>query len=392
MLNIFLFKSICHISMYFVFLGLVSDMAYLQSAHFGTAAVLLIILLISFFFREKPLPWRLAPLPLIAVMTPFANFSDVIYIFLPFLVYAVYIAASESYTIHEGSFKNVAFIGILYLIVTGYLSARSSSAGAEFILVALVSGVLLARDVRHDIETVEEPAYMAVNLGIIGAAVGFALFVGTGFMRRMLTALLQAAGQLYLNLMGPSSDYPPILFFEYIFILMGGQGSGGAVRPALFENLPIHRFSPPAWLTVYVVISFSLFAIVAAALIFLGLRALKRLFAASGKQNEGQVYMREKLVVHTLAKKPPSVKLSGYSGAVRRYYQRFIKLLEKSGVRLFPNYTSQDMEGFALKKLGDDGQDLRDIYLRARYSDDTITRKDSHQARDAYRRMKDTFY
>ena len=123
-------------------------------------------------------------------------------------------------------------------------------------------------------------------------------------------------------------------------------------------------------------------------IIFAGIKAASKLFLAHGQQSDNHNLIRELIAKPMQRQKRAADKLHGYGGAVRRYYRRFIKLIVQNGAKPMPHHTSQDLEGIAASLLGDNGRDLRNVYIRARYSANEITKEDTIKAKDALRRLK----
>jgi len=387
MFHIFLLKTLCQLSLYFVFVRLLPDMMGLRTGNVLTFALYTFIFCLSFLLRSKGLVLRLAPILLAGILIPFVTLGDVIFVLVPITAFTIYIAASKRYTLNNDAFRGIVGFGVSLMVVLGIILAFSGGHGAEFLLIALICGIMLSRDLRHDVNTIKEPLYKLMSGGVIVVIVAAALFSGSGIVRRFVFFLVRLVGRGYLALLGMlpgeiSEDTVNRLRAPFLgaeveedYELSDWQlDNDMSMRIGTFDFIAILQWT----IAVLVVIG----------VICVGIWTTRKIFKAYGKMDEGDTLVRESIGETISKTNIPSEKLSGYSGVVRRYYKRFIKLIKKNEGRLFPYYTSQDLEGISADVLKDNGHDLRSVYIRARYSNETITKDDIRSAKDAYKRLK----
>jgi len=385
MINIFLLKTLCQLSLYFVFVQLIADLMLMRLNHVGTIAICVFVMWISFCLRRRFRLWRAVPLLLLALLIPFGTIADLIIIVVPIFLFALSIAFKRAYLIDDDSLRSITRIYVIFAVIMGLITVFSGGIGAGYLLFSVVCAIALSRDVRHELVTLEDPVYRAVSLSIIMSMIVGAFLVASDIGRRVIDGFLYGLLSLYLALVGrigiaPMPDVHVETVEEY-YEELGGLLDGLLVRveegSAVIDVLS-------AISIVHVVTVLGIVAIVIA----FGIWVLRKLFVAFGTKNEGMALERENISVALQDKKMPRDKLKGYRGGVRRYYRRFIKLISKKGGKITPSHTSKDMIGFSTKLLGDGGDDLRNVYIRARYSEDNITKSDADTARDALKRLK----
>jgi len=387
--SIFLLKTVAQLSLILVIPGIFRYTFNINLAHFGTVALCVVALWISFLLR-KNLASRLLPLLLLGILIPFAGVADLLFVIVPVTIFAIYIAIFDLYTIDNDAFRNVTTIAVIYIFITGYISMIMLGARLEFTAAALVCGILLSRNLRHDVATLEEPGYMVLNLSIIGLLLGTVVLVGTGILRRLIQMVLNGIAWLYFSLMG----WPEAFDFGLIEMLECQYGwneyEATTMEMEIGYREALAEATPP-WLMLTGVAQAGFLLIMLLIVVLFGIWVARKLFMAHGKTKGSQNLQRENITITKDPKKRAIPdKPSSNSTVIRRYYQRFIKLINKQGARIQPRHTSQDMTSISQDFLGDRGNDLREVYIRARYSFDEITREDTYQARDAYRRLKDT--
>ena len=388
MLNIFLLKTLCQLSLYFVTVRLMADIMELRLAHAGTVALCTFALWISFCLRNKSWYWRVMPLLLLGGLVPFASTADWLFIIVPMLLYALYIAIKRRYTIDNDTFRSIARIGVGYMAVMSVVSAFSDGSGAGFLLFATVCGIALSRDLRHDASTLEDPVYRKMSLAIFVTIIGGVLFVNSGVMRRITASIIHGIWWLYYAFFSLFRGELPLLDESIYFDIDLPYGPDGEDADYITTpHFDVTDSDPTAFVALRTIFLIAMSVIGISIFIYVCIKAAK-IFLAYGKQSDGHALQREQIGDSTRKQKSAPQKLTGYSGTVRRYYRRFIKLITKNGAHLSPCHTSQDLTDISVNTLGDGGQDLRNVYIRARYSAGEITKEDTIKAKDALRRLK----
>ena len=384
MFNIFLLKTLCQLSLFFFFVQLLADMMQLRLNHFGTIVVYFAALWVSFCLRNRHLILRLAPLALIGILVPAATPGDWLFVLVPFTAFSAYIIMTKRYTIDHDGFRDVARLGACFLAIMGLLSAFSAGTGAEYILIALVCGIILSRDLRHDISTINDPTYKAISLGLVLIILGGASLANLGAMRRFVVSVLRGVQWLYLSLI---NRLPETIDMDFLLNPPDFAGPGYEEEIYLGDDFT-EDLAPPGWLLAFGATQAFVAMIIICCIIGMGVWIARKLFSAHGDQSDAGDIIRERLPNVVSRGQRGFEKQQGYSGVVRRYYKRFMRLIIKSGANLQPRHTSYDIRSISHDFLGDDGNDLREVYIRARYSTETITQQDTRTARDALRRIK----
>jgi len=354
-----------------------------------TIAIFTFVLWVSYCLRTQSRPLRAAPLILLVAMIPFGYVADFIVILVPISIFALSIVFRRAYLIDNGSLRDITRIYVIFVItMAALIISITGGLGVGYLLFSVVCAIALSRDVRHDISTLEDPVYRAFSFTTILSMVGVAFLVASDIGRRVIDGFIGLLVRGYLAIVGLIGR-GPMPNMDWLWPLENEEAYDeaeslleGAIEAYEQTSTVFDVFA--AFSTITIVIAIGVVAILIAVCIWIS----RKIFMAFGKENEGVVLEREMISAIEPNKKRPGDRLKGYSGAVRRYYKRFVKLIAKRGGKLQPHHTSYDMAGFSDHILGDDGNDLRNVYIRARYSQDEISKQDIITARDALKRLK----
>ena len=388
MFNIFLRKTLCQLGILFAAAQLFASLFDSTLNFYAAAVVYIAALVISFCLRARAWYVRVLPLLLVGVLLPFASTVDWVFAIVPITAYAGYVMVSGGYTIDNDTFREAAPVGIFAVIVLAFFTLLTGGAGMMFLFICVVCGILLSQDLRHDIDTNSEPVYLAMSYGVMLPVVGFTLVMGTTAVRGFITGAAVRIWQ-WLILQVPeeiAADWIPDLpEVQQEYMPPRPRGALMEAFVSFFEDLVYLQAGAGVIATLA-----ALFAIVfwIALTVFIARKIMK----AKGKAKDERDYRHEDAggTTHAYKYKTPRRLFTGHNGTVRRYYRRFMKLLLKREATLPPGYTSGDIENVSARVLGDGGRDLRDVYIRARYSEDTLTRKDAAAAKDSYARLSKT--
>ena len=293
---------------------------------------------------------------------------------LPAAVYAVYLAVSYK-KISNANYKPIF---MLYLMAFGALSASAFLISAVYYVTILpvamlffASATTLMRLSRYDLDVqVKMPARLISSIPVCGLFLAAGLLASPQF-RGFL-------GRVYITLI-----VPVLLLFARVFVTVFYVFFEWLRR--VFENaeLPTPDNSPPqeAMLgegfeyiaqresNILAIISFIAIPI-ALLLIFLLLRKLLR----AALETVADRYADQEYIPLDEVKKQ---RIPKTKNKIRRYYQRFLTRCWKKGVDRKNYFTSKTYQTLATKKFGagsklnnelsNELQQLRDIYLPARY-------------------------
>lgn len=367
-------------------MSFISDIFDLRLVHFGTLAFVAFVLWLSFLIRNKWLGIRLIPLLLLGILVPIASIEDIVFVFVPIMIFTMYIIISDSYTVNQDEYTNMRGVAVTYIALTGFVSLLIQGTGAGYLGAALVCGIMLARDLRHDIATLKQPGYVTLNLSILGILLGAAFFAGTGMMRQLMTLIFNGIRWLYFTILGRVEEID-IEWFELPDYEVYMEAGVGEVEAVIDPYAEVVEVTLPGWLAAIGITVSSALVTVLIIVVALGIWVARKIFIAFGKQGGDQDLHRE-YIGYTTKKKEKSDKLSGNNGLIRRYYKRFMKYISRNTVNIKPSHTTHDLQTITQNILGENTQDLREVYIRARYSNKEITQDDALQARDAYRRFR----
>lgn len=254
-------------------------------------------------------------------------------------------------------------------------------------MVMLVCSVLLLRSLRHEPGVYCQKKYQLLNLALVLAALALAgLLSSKAFLSRVLAlvgAVYQVIAHIFVRLLllvlqglaylfrwiriqGAADREVPEMDLRGAAEIFGVEDSGGG-------SSPVFR---------YVLIAL---AVLAAA--YLLVRLFRFLARRYGEDN-GSVSVRDTRVYLTPEEAPEEKAAPGSAvQKVRRQYQRFLRLCLKRGRELKRSDTSLQVNQRCGDLFGESAEELRQIYLKARY-DHRADKADASRAKELVADMK----
>ena len=390
-------RIICDLTLWYCGAGLVLSLAGAAAVPLVPALSALCCVLSSLLSRKKA-QLRFLPLSLLASAFFFIRgFADFL-LYLPPLIYCAYICVRADFEPdYEGSasyFRTAApalSAALLLVVIFGGAGAAAKVLG--YFVVFLVSGVLMLRLLRHNAQNRREWRLQIIDLALLVLCCGAALFFSSG-------AFLGAAGGL-LSLIYDKLIAPLLLALayalSYVFLLFSGlfsiKGSEGYVLKLNSDNLDLKTIFGPEFtdetvqsrlpaqlLTALGIIAF----LVAAFFVF------RHLARGAGKRSaRGAMGENVRRFAAYAPAVPFLVPARGAAETVRRCYRKFLLAMKSRGFTLSPSDTSESVLA-ASKGTFDPALagELREIYIRARYSPASVTKADAKRAKELSAKLK----
>jgi hypothetical protein len=348
---------------------------------------------------------RLRFLPLILLplcFLPSPNIATVVILLPPCLYLAVNIALKNyrpNFLRTRGQVRVgviIAFIPLVSLVFRGY----EYLAGAfyfHFVFAIIACGACLSRMLQNDEKTVSSPGFIALNLGRL-ASVFAALFVlGSPFVVSALTRIVSAAlAFVYASIIAPVLVFTMSLFARRLLIdepavIPELAGFPDGATGLLEEYEPAHANEPSAfgipepvqWIIAAVFIAFAAF------LVF---KAIKRLLEGRMQKNPDSILFSSLPAnFHEEAKqskKPSFFTPRDPRRAVRHNYRRFLKICAEKGEPPDIGDTTFEVYQKNMGKLPDAPMSgLRELYIKARYSDKRVEKSEVKESGDLLKRF-----
>ena len=259
----------------------------------------------------------------------------------------------------------------------------------------LVLSVMLLRMLRHDAATMAQTRFKVLNLSGIAAvcAAGWLLssgwmlwffrLVGTGvaqyILKPVFMLLLYFASGIMWVVMAIFSGFEFDTDALDLSELAQNMDFGKDIRQ-LVEQDGGEVLTEGVWWD-YFVIALAVVAMIAAAFIIF------RLLSRSGRREETNTFADEREIVEKKPEEQP--ELRGNREKVRSYYRKFLKLCGQKGFEVTEYQDSKEIEMGTIYLFGNPAQsELRDVYVRARYSSAEVSDFDVEVAKDCYKRLK----
>ena len=342
------------------------------------------ILFISFCIRKKTI--RFLPFILFFAFIPFATAFDIAFILIPILALFINIAHKDKYTINSESLYDVRRIGMAVFAVMLFLTVFTNGQGVGYVLFAVISAISLSREVRHNNNTLNNPMYRLISFLTFTVSSGISFFIVSDFFRSILRNILDRIAYIYFSLVGRLEiTYEGEETAEEII----QQELGDGVGSGLYSLIEGEEMVASTATNVIAVIS-AIWVVLAVIIIFIvlitGVWIARKIFFAYGQVDNDKEIEREFIEVVSTRKKIKDIK-RGYSNTIRKYYKRWILFLIKKGLQFDIASTSKDLAEYSFKALKISANDLRKIYIKARYSELDITKQDAQDAKKIYKSL-----
>ena len=399
MIVMFILSVICDIALYCAF---ASPFSHLLPDISAPTVIQLIILLATaigacLLYRIRPL-LRYLPLLLLAfyfyrVRTP----ENTLLLLLP----CIYIALTvflENFSVSTGGLRQKTSICAaiillpLVLIVVNRYGALTESFYFQSLLLYLCSAICIFRLTLHEQETTFDARFIMIN---VAPAIGiFAILTVLG-SPQVLSAVWQAVRFVFTSWILPVFSFLAAAinsFFNKYFYKQPTEIQFQNIEVPENKLDPIRRVEPeytgPTFLLTQQVLTIIL--VVAAILVFSWMIIAK----VRRRRTAGTVAETRTTIMPTV-QKTSSVRQKQFflprdpRLAVRYYYRQFLMICTARG---WPPEKSDTSHDIRIKNAGnfpdEDMTRLRALYIKARYSHDNVTNKESKEAGEAVKHMQ----
>jgi len=313
--------------------------------------------------------------------------------------YVIWLTWKNEFEISHIEFKHsfslyYKILGILLIISVPMSFITDTTNVLIMCLAYFVCGITLLRTLRHQESTQKESGFVLLNF-IPGIAFVVGIFLLSSDLVVSAVAALFYAFRMALY-------YLFIVPFAFFLRLMGPMF--GWLGPRNIDNIPqqpwqagepravdFDELIPPEdptqipFIIFYVVIGAAAIYVIIKLILILRKMMFKWEMLRSD-ENYSDI-TEEALQSRSGHWFPKFNRLS----AIRRYYRRFLKLCRNQGMEIVQSHTSADIEDKAKTYVTNqaDLRQLRDLYLRARYGGEELTKDDEKLARKAYRGIRE---
>lgn len=399
MLTLVLIKIAADLALYYTFAGA-------AAAAFGASGTSMLLALavqvaafgLCYAMRQLHL-WRFLPLALPALycLAPGLGVAGLIAVSIP-LPYECYLVWRGLYVPEWAQQARIFsvfwkwFLALLgFCIIAGGMDL-AQNVMLPFGGITLLCCVLLMRALRHDPQVYCQTAYQAVNLLLLGAVGGCALFLSSSVFLNTCMGTLQLLYSWIIDPLLMVLSYLLMILVKGILWLLslfhlapsGAQSQFEGLTVDLTEGLfePVEQTATPWWLTLAAAAVG--IGLVAAVLIhvFRALAERGLLPEGASKPSEAQIGLaRERSHTGAAAPGTPVAR-------VRAQYRKFLKLAAAHTLEPAAGDTSLDISRRCQGTFDEESvAALRQLYLEARYRE-RASREDAQQAKALYTKIK----
>ena len=343
-------------------------------------------------------------LPLLLALPGFA-FADTAadYVLVAVLLfYLIYVTTKRLYLNDDDDFRDIfrklfmlSLMPCLFSAIAVQIDVLNSIL-LPYIFIMAVCGVALLRILRHNREIIDSPAFKLSNMLTVAGVCGLALLLGSGMV---LGAVGSALGFVYTKLVIPLftvfiyastrflslfSGLFRLIFHREVKFYEDESSKSGNSNDLEFDDVgPTHVPDIVVW------IFFALLIAAAAFLVVKGLKALagknRRFDSKSGFQ-----VSREAIGISPEPRRGLFTRRSERD-AVRHQYRRFLKECLDRGFRITKDLDTEEIARAAEEYFpGAPLDELREIYIVARYTDREVTAEEAKEAAELYTRIRKT--
>lgn len=405
MILCYFLRLLSEMAFYFVCSNCFTAIANVAIDSFVPAILLASVGTLAFWMEEKYSKYRFCVIPLLALVFFFAKgLGTGIMLFLPTLYIALCIK-EKRYFVDAETQANLFRWGISIAFVVYFLFAMVMKVQwvVQFVLLFLFVNMFLMRLLRQNPAYLDDKKFLLTNLAHLSIAMGVTMLFTNrfvvGFMKNVIS-------WTYLNVL------EPLLNFVVKLLYLCG-GSLYILLFKVFDPQIVHKkweyIEHPEhnWLNEEFIAPLeeqmgvnSLF-ITFLQIVFLIAGTLLVLFiikkSRKGKNLQEGSAVREKR--RAVTERRPEEKIAfdliapkEPRAAVRFYYRKFLYLCKKLDYK-FPDYfTSQHIAMRTSRQFGKENmQELRQLYIRARYSGKDITEADVAYIKEKVEQLKERF-
>ena len=372
------------------------------SLHFGgsSGALLGCLLLVTLCFvlsyclRNRG-ALRFLPLALVAgcFFLPGAETATGV-VLLPAWAYAVYLAARRVYEPEWSHQVDIfSLFWKLFLVYFAFelllrVSDEAVTLSVMMGTVMLLCSVLLMRSLRHDPQVYCQAKYQLLNLALVAAALAAAgLLSSRTFLNgcfAVLKTVYLAVAKVLVQLLFWVIEGIAKLFSWLKITKPEGKESIQLDLSSAKDILQLEDSGGGEGSRILSYILIALGALAAIACLVLVFRYLSR---REGERRPGGGPADSRYAVESRENQEGRAAPGSPVQRVRQQYRRFLRLCGRHGRVIQRSYTSREVNDNCADLFAPQAEELRDIYLEARYND-SATKEDAARAKALYAEMK----
>lgn len=354
--------------------------------------------MLCFLLRDKKAPLKYLPLLLSLGAFPFCSSVGEAALTAALCVYCVYIAVKQIYLNDGDDYKNIFQGELICAVFTSIICAISfdfdklNSVQLPYVPVVACCGIALLRILRHSREVIDSLSFRRSNLITLAAVIAAgALLSSETFISGVTHIASLIYNGVFVNLImaviyvvikGASllSGLFSMIFNKQVTFQSEGDDTAAGRPDFYFEDEGLAQVPQP------LVYAAAVFAAVLA--VYLAVKLFKQLAGRNRRfETNGGEISRESI---SLSRRSPfSLRFSSDREKVRQQYRKFLKECLARGMRILPSNDSLEIENGASELFpGAPLSKLRQVYIKARYTEKEITGDDLRHSKELYSAIK----
>jgi|GEM_PF-774341 len=404
MFLVFLIKNMCLMAFYFAY----ATILFVQPVHKSMIVVYFITLAcfsLSYAFRFNEKYSKLIYLPVlgaIAAILYLRTITGAAAVIFPF-IYMIFFIKKDEYYIDYYIFKDLfakLIIAILALILVVFIInwlELLKIASLQYIIIFIISGLYLLRTTRHSKDVITNKMFTIINVTVIIVTCIICIILSSDMA---INAIIYVLKLIYDKICVPALigvAYAIMgiiwIFMKFISLFVNTNNDIMPMEDLLKMEEKAENFvdSFENNETYFLVLHILAYVLIAILCIYLLKKFLSKRNRKLDDEVEGIRQYRSFLEDNSKANKKRKQIFKGSINQIRYWYRKFLVLCHKRNIDIAISDSSQSIHEKSCDVFVNSKQELegiREIYRRARYSEEIISNQDVKKIKSIYKNLE----
>lgn len=401
MFLIFLIKHMCLLAFYFAY----ANLTLIDPSNKLMILVYFIIIAchaLSYTLRFSKKYAKLKYIPLLGIIISMlfvSNIRGAIGVVIPY-AFMLYFIRNDEYDVSYYSFKDLfiyLFYGILFLLFLVFITGSVeffNKVSLPYAIIFIISGLYLMRTARHSEEIINNKKFMVMNALMILLTSIISIVLST---ESILYIVIASIKLVYSNVIAPIiSGIIYVLFLPMAYFLNKAEKYEEA-PPNPFEIQEFveedagYKLQEPNVTVVSIISYVILILLLALAIYFVIKIILSRKRRRVFDHIDGVEEYRSFLDDEEEKRKSGKEIFSKGTNQIRHWYKKFLVLCSKRRISIHENDSSNTVynkSSFVFTNHREGLKNMKEIYRKARYSEETIENEDIKTIKKIYKSLE----
>ncbi len=404
MFLVFLIKNMCLMAFYFAY----ATMLFVQPMHKSMIVVYFITLAcfsLSYAFRFNEKYSKLKYLPVLGVLVAILylrTLTGTIAVMFPF-IYMIFFIRKDEYYIDYYIFKDLfakLVIAILVLILGVFIInwfELFKNVSMQYVIVFIISGLYLLRTTRHSKDVITSKIFAVMNISVITAACIICIILSSDIA---INAIIYVLKLIYDKICVPALigvAYAIMgiiwIFMKFISLFVNTNNDTMPMEDLLKAEEKAENFvdSFENNETYFLILHILAYVLIAILCIYLLKKFLSKRNRKLDDEVEGIRQYRSFLEDNRKANKKRKQIFKSSINQIRYWYRKFLVLCHRRKIDVGIFDSSQSIHEKSCDVFVNSKQeleDIREIYRRARYSEEIINNQDVKKIKSIYKNLE----